>query len=133
MCGNELDLADDGWCFGCGKENPAGLKLDFEVADRECVTEFIPGKEHQGWVGITHGGILSTIADETMAQLVWVKGFRTVTAEFSIKFKRPARTGVLLRAVATIEEESGRTIHCKAVLEESGAVVAEASARMVKV
>ena len=131
---NKLELVDDAYCFVCGKKNPIGLKLRFETVNGEHVTEFTPGPEHQGWAGITHGGILSAVADEVMARLVWMEGLHAVTAEMTIRFKHPARIGVSLRAAGRIEAESGRTINCKAIIQERGGrLIAEASARMLKV
>ncbi|MDO8682890.1 MAG: PaaI family thioesterase [Armatimonadota bacterium] len=129
-----LELSDDGGCFGCGKKNPIGLKLDFELRDGEYITEFTPGPEHQGFINITHGGILATLADEAMAKLVWIKGFKALTAEMSIKFKRPAETGKPLTIIGTIEKVEGKLIFCKAEIRKpDGTVVAEATAKMVKV
>jgi uncharacterized protein (TIGR00369 family) len=128
----ELELNDDGMCFGCGRHNPIGLKLDFRLEDGEYVTEFTPAREHQGWMEITHGGILATLVDEAMGRLAWTQGYRAVTAEMAIKYKRPARTGEGLRIAASIESVEGRLVKCKAEIRRpDGTVVVEATAKMV--
>ncbi len=52
-------------CFVCGVENPIGLKLAF-YTDQEgrCVARFRPKREHKGYPGQLHGGIVSTLLDE---------------------------------------------------------------------
>ena len=132
MAVGDLELNDDGMCFGCGQRNPIGLKLEFDSMDGEYVAEFTPAAEHQGWMGITHGGILATVADEAMGRLAWTSGYRAVTAEMSIRFKRPAETGRPHLVAAWIVSTEGRTVHCKAeVRQPDGTIVAEASAIMI--
>ena len=87
-----LDLQDNGMCFVCGPKNPIGLKLEFVLDDGKYITRFTPGAEHQGFLGITHGGIVSTVLDEVMARLVYVLGIKALTAEMTIRLKKPAIT-----------------------------------------
>lgn len=129
-----LDLADDGGCFACGRLNPIGLRLEFAEQDGEYVTYFTPRKEHQGFVGIVHGGIISTVLDEVMARYIWSLGRRAVTAEITVRLKRPARVGSRLRFAGKIDSEDRRLLHTSArATDKDGAVVAEAAARMVEV
>ena len=132
---NELKLSDNDYCFGCGKANPIGLKLDFtETEDGEYVTEFTPRPEHQGWRDITHGGILTTVADEAIGRMMWAKGVTAVTAEMTIQFKRPARSGAPLKVIASVVGEEGRVVDCKAEIRRlDGTLVAEATGKMVKI
>lgn len=41
--------------FGCGGENPIGLRLDFILKDGVVEARFTAGERHQGWSGV-HGG-----------------------------------------------------------------------------
>lgn len=130
----DIDLTDNGGCFGCGKNNPIGLRLDFEFCDGKYLTRFTPGPEHQGFAGITHGGILATLADEAMARMVWDEGRAALTAELSIRFRRPARTGEPLVVSGWVERGEGRLMMCKSnIRTENGDLVAEATARMVRI
>lgn len=129
-----LDLADDNCCFACGKLNPIGLNLEFEEQDGEYVAYFTPRREHQGFVGIVHGGIISTVLDEVMARYAWILGRKAVTGEITVRLRRPARVGSRLRFAGRIDSEDRRLILTSArATDETGAVVAEATARMVKV
>ena len=130
----KLTLTDDNACFACGKSNPIGLKLDFAREGGEYVTYFTPRKEHQGYVGIVHGGILSTILDEAMARYVYVLGLNAVTGEITIRLKRPASIGERLRFCGRIDSENHRVIQCSATAtDEDGQLIAEATAKMIRV
>ena len=130
----ELELLDDEWCFACGKNNPIGLKLEWEKVGDDYIARFIPKKEHQGYTGITHGGIVATLLDEAMARLVWAEGHRAVTAEMTIRLKKPARTGVELTLSGRIDSEDRRIISCTAEAKDpDGQIVASATGRMMKI
>lgn len=129
-----MELADDKMCFVCGQGNPIGLKLAFEFEVDRYVTRFTPRREHQGYTGVTHGGIVSTVLDEVMARLVHVRGYEAVTAELTVRLKRPAVTGCELKITGWIVGERGRVIDCAAEARNpSGELVAEATARLMKV
>ena len=130
----KLELADDNNCFACGKRNPIGLKLEFVREADEYVTYFTPAKQHQGWIGITHGGLLNTVFDEVMVRDAWDRGLNAVTAEITVRFKRPAEVGRRLRFAARIESENGRIVECSArATDHSGVLVAQAVGRLVRV
>jgi len=86
-----MKFKTDGNCFVCGAKNPHGLKLSFEI-DKEkqtLKTNFVASPTFQGWDGIVHGGMISTLLDEAMAKLVYELGYPAVTASLEIKFKKP--------------------------------------------
>ncbi|MCE5314890.1 MAG: PaaI family thioesterase [Armatimonadota bacterium] len=127
-------LDNDDGCFVCGKSNPIGLKLDFAMEGDEYVTYFTPQKEHQGWVGITHGGIVCTVLDEVMTRFVHDQGNEAVTGEITVRLKRPALIGARLRFAGKIESDSPRVIGCSGrATDESGNVIAEATAKVVRI
>lgn len=129
-----LELGDDDGCFVCGKDNPIGLKLKFETIGDGYVTYFTPQKQHQGYIGITHGGIVSTVLDEVMARYVHILGHHAVTGEITVRLKRPAVIGQRLKFVGRIDEENSRMLSTSAkATDEQGALIAEAWAKMIKV
>ncbi len=136
MLPSNIELADDNGCFVCGKSNPIGLKLEFDTEGDEYVTYFTPAKEHQGWVGIVHGGIISTVLDEVMARYCHVLGYNAVTGEMTVRLKRPAGIGQKLRFAARIDEmkPNSRVILCSArATDEDGVPIAEATGKIVRV
>ena len=133
MCANRANLADDNYCFACGKANPIGLKLDFEKVNGEYVAEFTPLREHQGYAGLAHGGTIATVLDEAIARFAWAEGGKTVTAEITVRFRKPARTGEKLRVTGRLEEGSCRVIRgASEIRDENGVLLAEATAKLVR-
>lgn len=111
-------------CFGCGTENPIGLRLKFRRAEDGARAQFQPRPEYQGWDGVLHGGILLTLLDETLAYATMFAAGPTVTAEMTTRFRRPApldatyalhgqvidRRHGMVRARATISDQQGQLI-----------------------
>lgn len=129
-----MKLSDEGMCFACGPNNPIGLKLTFAFEDGKYVTRFTPRREHQGYTGITHGGILSTLLDEAMAKLVYTMNQRAITAELKIRLKKVVPVGEELVVSGWVVSEARRLIECAAEARDtSGEIVAEATGKMVKV
>jgi uncharacterized protein (TIGR00369 family) len=124
-----------GNCFVCGENNPNGLRLSFEI-DKEkqnLKTTFISSPTFQGWDGIVHGGIISTLLDEAMAKLIYELGYQAVTASLEIKFKKPAPILEPLSVYGEITEVSKRLIRAKAhVAKEDGTVLAVAISTFIK-
>jgi acyl-coenzyme A thioesterase PaaI-like protein len=55
-------------CFVCGQKNDFGLHATFyETQNNELAALITPSDQHQGYPGRMHGGIATTILDETIA------------------------------------------------------------------
>lgn len=129
-----MDCVDVGQCFACGKCNPIGLKLEFHEDGDGTSARFTPKPEHQGYEGIAHGGIVSTLLDEAMARLVYDKGYLALTAELKVRFRKPALIGVEHVVTGWIDKVSHRMLDCHAELRDSqGSLIAEAVGKMVMV
>ena len=125
-------------CFVCGLKNCAGLQASFyETDDKTLVALFTPRKEHQGYPGRMHGGIASTILDETIGRAVMISSDKEVwgvTLELRVEYKKPLPLGVELRAVARITEENARFFSGRGeILLPDGEVAVIASGRYMKV
>jgi uncharacterized protein (TIGR00369 family) len=128
-------LQDNQRCYVCGKENPAGLAVDFEI-DREkksISARFIPADTHQGYEGIVHGGILSALLDEAMAKLAFSLGIPAVTAEITVKFKSPAAPGEELSVTGKLTHETHRLIEAEAVIKKGLIIIAEAKGKLLRI
>ncbi len=118
-------------CFGCGKSNPIGLKLKFRNENGVARCEFTPEPEHQGWPGVVHGGILSTILDEAMGWAALFNGKKTVTGKLEVRFRRPARIGEPLLVEGKIIRGGERFLMVKAeARDRDGNTVAEGTGTM---
>jgi uncharacterized protein (TIGR00369 family) len=127
---NELKLQNE-WCFACGRLNPCGLKLAFEEIDDTYITHFTGAPEHQGYDGIMHGGIVSTLLDEIMARYIYAKGVTAVTARLEVRYLKPTPIGVPLLIKGRIVRSKGRVYETAGAIElPDGTVTAEGTAKV---
>lgn len=127
-------LADDGYCFVCGPKNPIGLRLKFHFNGQTIKTEFIPKKEHQGYLNIVHGGIISTLLDEAMVKLAIAMDMPAVTARMEIRLRKALHVGEKVIIEAGILKNTKKLLeaYAKAVTEDN-MVIADAKGKLVKV
>ncbi len=132
------DKSIDNMCFACGRDNPISLKLDFKPVEADLVeAKFTPTANHQGYDDIMHGGLVSTLLDEAMAKVIVFKGIKAVTAEISVKFKKPVLIGGELKIVGKLNKHYqnvfGTIYYTEAYLEdEKGHKLASAEAKFME-
>ena len=97
-------------CFGCGSDNPIGLKLIYRIEGENVVTDFVPQEDHQGWPGITHGGIITSLLYEVMENYPYQNGIVAMMRGMETRFKRPISTGQKITAKSWLVKESGRML-----------------------
>src|SRR5512140_512782 len=116
-------------CFVCGTQNPHGLGVEFFDDGDEVWTEITPAEHHQGWPGVLHGGIISAVLDETIGRVAFLHDRWVHTARLSLRYKRPAPLGQLLRATGELVRDRRRLLEMRGelVVVESGEVLAEAT------
>ena len=127
----ERQLTDK--CFGCGQQNPIGLKLRFRTEGESVSAEFTPSGVHEGYPGYLHGGITCALLDEAMGWAAYnlSSGALAVTARVQIKFRRPLLIGEPLTVAAFVTRKSTRHLWTEATIKRrDGKVAAEATAIM---
>jgi uncharacterized protein (TIGR00369 family) len=120
-------------CFVCSHSNPVGLHVEFELRDSVIRAQWTPQKEHQGWQGVVHGGVLAALLDEAMAYTLFTQGCMGMTGRMEIRYRSPARAGEVLSVEARCVRETSKIADIEAEIAAGGRVVAAASARFVKV
>ena len=121
---------NEGFCFGCGINNPIGLKLKFTPDGDGLHTEFTPDKNHQGWPGLLHGGILACLLDEVMSNAAYATGNTCLTASITIRQRRPVEVGIPLVITAWITRHRKKLIETEGTIcLKDGTVIAEGSAK----
>ncbi len=96
-------------CFACSPGNSAGLQMNF-FAHSESVYSRVKIPEHLcGWDNVAHGGVVSTILDETMSwAAMYLLKRVSLTQSMSVEFIKPVIMGTLMEAQSSVVELRGR-------------------------
>jgi acyl-coenzyme A thioesterase PaaI-like protein len=96
-------------CYVCGRSNPFGLRVRFRLVNDEVQTTFVADENRCSFRGVVHGGVLSSLLDETMG---WAPAFHKklfcYAAELRIRFLRPAPVMQRLTITGRMTEDRGR-------------------------
>ncbi len=122
-------------CFVCGPGNPIGLRVSFRLEDGVCRAEFTPETHHQGYDGVTHGGIIYSLLDDVMANCLFLRGIRAYTAKCTIRYRDPVPVGTPLRLEGRELRKKGRfaVLEGRVLRAESGDIAAEAESTFLLV
>ena len=119
-------------CFGCGHENPIGLRLDLRLVGDRLQASFTPQEVHQGWPGTVHGGIITALLYEIMENLMYRQGMITMMRGMEAQLRSPATIGKELLVESWLGERSGREISVRSELkDEDGRLIAQGIASLV--
>lgn len=114
-------------CWVCGPENPSGLRIPLQVDGDVVRSTFTPETYHQGYDGITHGGIIGAVLDDVMANCFYLRGETAYTVKMEVRFRSPCPTGRPFHVEARIVERKGRFATARAVARlDDETLVAEA-------
>ncbi len=131
---SQSGVSFDHWCFVCGQANPQGLRLDFDVSRDRVEGRYVGRREHSGYEGVVHGGILATLVDEVMAWATLAnQGAWGATARLWLEFRQPLRVGDEARVSAVVASARGRVVELRGEVRCGDALVAEATGTYVKV
>lgn len=135
------------YCWGCGADNPVGLRLksfwDGEVA----VAQWSPGHEYAaGPRHFLNGGIIATLLDChgicTAAASAYQREGRSIgtepeiwfaTASMTVNYLRPSPIDSLVQLSAQVVSHDDRTITVDCVLRAAEKERARASVRAIRV
>ena len=125
-------------CFVCGRDNPVGLKVKWDQhseAGELRATVVIP-EAFNGYPGVTHGGIVAALLDETAGRTILIDGGfddLMVTAKLEVVYRRPTPTGVALEVVGRLLRRVGSRAEAEAELRlPDGTVAARATVLLAR-
>ncbi|MCX8118195.1 MAG: hotdog fold thioesterase [Desulfobacterota bacterium] len=130
-----MEFVAEGSCFVCGEKNPGGLKIKFQVdrVNQTISATYSVPSTYQGWEGVVHGGIVCTLLDEAMANLVYELGLGGIVAAMEVRFKKPAPVLEPLNIFGEITEVHKKLVRAKArISREDGTLLATATATFVR-
>jgi len=129
-------------CFGCGPANPSGLRIrSFPDGDR-VVAEWTPTPGHEAFPGFLNGGVIATLLDchsnwTAAEHLRRNRGSErppaTVTADLTLRFRRPTPSDQPVRLEARVVEALEYRATVEATLSSGGTVTATCRATFVAV
>ncbi len=130
-------------CYGCGPANERGLLVEsHEAPDGTLVADWQPQPHHAAFDGVLNGGVIGTLLD---CHLNWTAAMRLmrdrgldgppgcVTAEYTIRLRRPTPTDAPVRLTARVTDVDGDRVTAEGELSAGGIVTATASGVFVAV
>jgi acyl-coenzyme A thioesterase PaaI-like protein len=118
--GTRLHALTQSGCFVCGQDNPHGLRIPYERQDSgEMTAAWTPDPAWEGFRGIVHGGVVSTVLDEAMSKAVAATGSEALTAELRVRFRRAVPSGATFLIRGWIVKRNKRLIETEAMLTAS--------------
>jgi acyl-coenzyme A thioesterase PaaI-like protein len=104
-------------CFVCGKDNANGLQLEYrKEPDGSFVADWVPAQYMEGFAGIVHGGLISTVLDEAMAKAVAALECEALTGELRVRFRQHVSSGDPVRVRGWVTESAKRMLRTEATL-----------------
>ena len=127
------NIRNDQHCFCCGKDNDKGLKLKFEYpVEGTAKTSLKVPNYFTGWENLTHGGLISMLLDETMAHACISSKLIGVTAELTVRFKKPLPVDTEIFVKGRMTDNKGRiALTAGEITDAEGIIYATAKARFI--
>ena len=121
-------------CFVCGIDNPIGLHLKFYTDDDgHCIARFRPKPEHQGYPGQLHGGLISSLLDETMGRVLTSDNVWAMTGRLEIKFRKPVPLDQELTVVGELTRSRSRAYEARGEIRlPDGTALVEGSGTYIR-
>jgi uncharacterized protein (TIGR00369 family) len=124
------------FCFGCGPDNPQGLRLKFtfDETNHRVQCRFRLAKRYWGPPKHAHGGIVATILDEGMGKVNKLRQVIAVTSEMTVQYLRMVPLGKPLTVVGWEERVNGREHYNAAeIRNENGEVLARSTGKFIAI
>jgi acyl-coenzyme A thioesterase PaaI-like protein len=119
-------------CVACSPWHPHGYQLWFEEQpDGSMVGQIHCSTDLEGYPGLLQGGFISLVFDSAMVHCMFARGFRALTAELSVKFMRPVKTGGTATVAARIVSDMHPLYLIEAELTQDRLIRAKATAKFM--
>lgn len=135
--------APDSSCFGCGPANTKGLRIRSFAEGDELVAVWTPEAHHEAFPGVLNGGIIGALLDchcnwAAAVHLMRAAGPAaplpsTVTADYTIKLKRPTLLSGPVALRARVVESRGNRAVVEGTLQFGGKLCATCRGTFVAV
>ena len=124
------------YCFGCGKDNPEGMRLKFayDQEGKRFLAHFRLPRRYTGPPGHAHGGIIAAVLDEAMSKPSRLRNVIAPTMELRVEYLKPVPLGKKLTVFGWERRVRGRQ-HFRAaeIRNEDGQVLARGRGKFIAV
>jgi acyl-coenzyme A thioesterase PaaI-like protein len=117
-------------CMVCGRYDSLGLRFRTKGNSVEALFQADP--KWQGYQGVLHGGMISTLLDAAMTHCLFDHGIEAMTADLKIRFLKPAPCTEFLLLRAHLLSERRHLYQLSAELICAGELIARAEARFMR-
>ena len=124
------------FCFGCGKDNPQGMKLKFRFdhEKQQAICDFTLSKRYQGPPGHAHGGVIAVILDEAMGKINKLRQSVALTKTMNIEYMKPTPLKTKLTVVGFEKSHEGRKhLNAAEIRNAKGEVLARCEGLFIQV
>jgi acyl-coenzyme A thioesterase PaaI-like protein len=116
-----------------GPANPLSPPLIVRLAgDGTIISEITMRPIHEGPPGGVHGGFVAALLDQLLGTANIVYGVGAMTAELTIRYRKPTPIGVPLVLTARTDRIDGRKVFTTGQITANGVVTAEASGLFIR-
>jgi len=120
-------------CLMCGQDNPLSFNLKFQKDSEGAVSTLFTGNSTlQGFTGIMHGGVLSTLLDTAMAQCLLHQDIEAVTGELNVRYLDQVDCDSTLVIKAWVDSSLPPLYHLKSTIRVEDKVVCRAKAKFMQ-
>ncbi len=123
-------------CFICGRENPAGLKMEFfELEPGVVESKLNVPREYGGYPGVVHGGVISAMLDECSGRAAQTTPDDFMfTSEIKVRFRKNVPTEKPIIVTGKLERRRNRVAFAHGEIhDEAGDLLAESDGVFVQI
>lgn len=130
----EIDMSVEGESYRAqlslvgGLSHPVAPQLQMTVDNDRGEGVVVIGPVFQGGPGLVHGGIVALLVDHAMGCVAVREDRPAMTAELTLRYRRPTPLGRPLTVSVTLDRVEGRKLHLSATVSADGQVTVEAQA-----
>ena len=120
-------------CIVCGRGQQCGLGLRFTLRDDGGVeASFQCEARFQGYEGLLHGGVTSSLLDGAMTNCLFARGIVAVTAEMTVRFRHPIALNTPLTVSGHVTRSQTPLHIVDAQIIQEGQVKAKATGKFME-
>jgi acyl-coenzyme A thioesterase PaaI-like protein len=121
-------------CIMCGTNNELSFNLKFDSDETGSVSTIFQGNHKlQGYKGLMHGGIISSLLDCAMTYCLFSRDVEARTAEIIVRFIKPVPYDASLFIKAWVTSAHRSLYKLQAELSTNGELLAKAEGKFIEI